>query len=70
MQLTYRGLSYTPHTRIVNPQAVTLTYRGVTFERTRALGERTRPEGLIYRGQKCNCTDTPALADRGMEFAL
>jgi hypothetical protein len=52
MQLTYRGISYTLQSTIAAPEKMTLTYRGVTFDRLRSDRLRPNPVGLTYRGQK------------------
>ncbi len=67
MQLTYRGINYTPSTEISAPKTAQLIYRGVAFERTfnrvtpvrQAACDTENAVKFIYRGLTYNCTPTP-----------
>ncbi len=52
MQLVYRGIPYPKNTGIASSEKVTLTYRGVAFDRVRSFSDRSKSIGLTYRGQK------------------
>lgn len=67
MQLTYRGINYTPSTEVEAPKTVQLIYRGVTFNRTLnpvspiRQSESESPIQLLYRGVTYTCTPSPVL---------
>lgn len=66
MQLTYRGIQYTPSTEVEAPKTAKLIYRGVIVERsidaTAPASIRTieNPIQFIYRGVTYTRPATPA----------
>jgi hypothetical protein len=67
MQLTYRGINYTPLTEAEAPKTVQLLYRGVTFNhalnqvapKRQAICESENPVQLLYRGITYTCAPAP-----------
>ncbi len=67
MQLTYRGINYTPSTEVSAPKTAQLIYRGVAVETTfnrvahvrPAMSETGESVELIYRGLTYNCAPNP-----------
>jgi hypothetical protein len=67
MQLTYRGINYTPSTEVKAPKTVQLIYRGVTFNHTLNpvapihQSATESPMQLLYRGVTYPCAPAPVL---------
>jgi hypothetical protein len=67
MQLTYRGVTYTPASEAPQTQPFTMLYRGVTYERSfspmpcpQVASPAASPFKLIYRGQTYDYSPQPA----------